>query len=80
MMNVRPFQVFVIAVYGGKSKSNDLQFLDETIQELNRLIVTGIRIGDVCLSYFGTAWSGYIPIGCSYDFKGCSVFILSRLT
>jgi hypothetical protein len=34
MMNVRPSEVFVIAVYGGKSKPSDLRFLDETVEEL----------------------------------------------
>jgi hypothetical protein len=47
--NVQPFEVFVIAVYGGNSKPSDLKFLGETIAELKQLSITGIKVCDVQL-------------------------------
>lgn len=50
VMNVLPLEVFVIALYGGYSKPSDLKFLDEVVEELNRLIKTGINVGGVHLN------------------------------
>jgi hypothetical protein len=43
-MNVKPQQVFVVALYGGKSKPSDLTFIQDTVNELNSLISDGILI------------------------------------
>jgi len=42
--NVSPNQVFVVAVYGGKSKPCDLKFLEETIDELNKMVAEGVAV------------------------------------
>ena len=42
--NVKPHRVFVISVYGGKSKPSDMSFLDEAIEELNKISIEGIPI------------------------------------
>jgi hypothetical protein len=46
VLNVEPHRVFVISLFGGKSKPRDLLFLDEAIQELSRptLLAEGIII------------------------------------
>ena len=42
--NIQPNQVFVVAVYGGKSKPCDLDFLDEAVDELNELVSKSVAL------------------------------------
>lgn len=44
VMNVKPHKVFVISLFGGKSKPSDLHFLDEAVKELNTLLAEGMLI------------------------------------
>jgi len=39
--NVEPPVVFPVALYGGKNKQSNLEFLEETIQDLNQLLIGG---------------------------------------
>jgi len=43
-MNVRPYKVFIVAVYGGKSKPHDLMFLQQAVDELKSLMDAGLCI------------------------------------
>jgi hypothetical protein len=43
--NVTCHQVFVIPIYGGKSKPTDLDFLNGTIEELMKLLTAEVEIG-----------------------------------
>jgi hypothetical protein len=47
--NVKPHRVFVVAVFGGKSKPCDLEFLEEVVQELNKLLIEGVTINGFVL-------------------------------
>jgi hypothetical protein len=44
VVNIKTPSVFVVALYGGKSKPSNLDFLSDTIQELNKLITEGISM------------------------------------
>jgi len=44
-MNVSPHKVFIVALYGGKSKPCDLAFIEQTVNELKYLMLNGIDIG-----------------------------------
>ena len=44
--NIKPSQVFPVALYGGNAKPNDLDFLSETINELAELLSGGITAND----------------------------------
>lgn len=44
MTNLKPQQVFIIALYGGHLKRNNLSLLQETVVELNDLLTNGLNI------------------------------------
>jgi hypothetical protein len=44
VMNVKPSEVFVVALYGGKSKPNNLDFIKDTVAEMNTLLSNGTCI------------------------------------
>ena len=44
-MNISPHKVFIVALYGGKSKPRDLVFIEQTVNELNDLLLNGLDIG-----------------------------------
>lgn len=47
-----PTKVFVVSLYGGKSKPNSLNFIDDMVQELTRLMQDGVCIYDITLPCF----------------------------
>lgn len=50
IMNVTPVKVFPIALSYGKTKPSDLDFLHDTVQDLNNLMKYGLKDGDKVLS------------------------------
>ncbi len=48
--SIRPRTVFVIALYGGTSKPENLDFLSETVEELNELLNEGLSVNGKHLS------------------------------
>ena len=48
--NIKPSAVFPVVLTYGKSKPNDLTFLEEVIRDLGYIMEHGIQYGDKCLS------------------------------
>lgn len=44
--NVRPAYVYPVALYGGKTKPSNLDFLHDSIRELHQLLVNGFSCGE----------------------------------
>jgi hypothetical protein len=42
--NILPHRVFVVALFGGKSKPCDFKFLDEVVDETKQLMVNGMEV------------------------------------
>jgi len=46
VMNIEPHRVFIVALYGGLSKPQDLMFLQQAVDELKQLMLDGLHIHD----------------------------------
>ena len=50
LMNVKPFKVFLVALCYGKSKPDNLDFLSETVTDLNHLMQLGLHENMGCMT------------------------------